>query len=407
MKKLFLATFLLLLSLISVTNGQGITNPSALATLTDINNLQPPSTAIGAFQAKMQSAVNDGATVKELDAMVQQFTQSMAAASYAQTATANTQILQLVGSQLMIPWKKNQLIRAQNSLQSTAFPYASRLSSSYASKSTGWFQATGYTGEQEMKDSFAAYDFRGWGFALGIDRSFGNTLVGLAYGNTDNHLKSQKWLGTPNPSDVNTLTHTFLTYGITRLGPRAFIAGKLGMTLAEMDGSRIPSANYSANWATSAQTLFLQSTLGCLLVQSKRFSLAPKARFSYFNYDQAEYDEQWSDATTQHVAGWQDGYCELDFLIDYCFVVSGSLNFTGSFGLREVIGAEGAVLSTDTAGMNYEVRGVAPSSEVFVVDFGLDLALSERMTLVTEYNMRAGSGGSNLHSGTGTLLLNF
>lgn len=46
----------------------------------------------------------------------------------------------------------------------------------------GWIRAYGSIGSRDQKDEFAAYDAGTWGTVIGVDKSFGNILVGLAGG---------------------------------------------------------------------------------------------------------------------------------------------------------------------------------------------------------------------------------
>jgi|GEM_PF-1436327 len=397
------------------------TNPDATEKLLDPTTLKPSNTPTGQFQRKIQAMFDAGVSYQEIDALVQQFTQSMASASAAQVATVNQQMLQVVGSQLSIPWQNSlhnsNLIRAQNGArtlnEALGMTYQQRKAPAitgqpYARANTNaWFQSLGYTGSQEMKNNFAGYTTSGWGFALGMDKRFRNGVFGVAYGYTGNTLDSNAWQGTENPNKVDIQTHSLLLYGIGQVTEKTFLAGKIGFTHADNTGFRIPMSDYTAHWKVASQTFFAQATLGYELLRLMRLTVTPKLKLSYYNFEQNAYDETWSDGSVAQMQAWDNGYCEYDIIVDTMFSLTTSTSLFGSLGYRHVSGSEGAVLNTGFGGLNYEVLGVDPATHVFMCDLGADIMLTERLTLVAEYNLRSGNGRSSLHGGTGTLVWRF
>jgi len=306
------------------------------------------------------------------------------------------------GATIGTPTGMQQILRGQNTLNRTVS------NSLFRSKnaSNAWFQTLGYFGEQSMKDNFAGYKTTGWGFTMGIDKAYGKTLLGVAYGYTGSQLDTEKSGLINDPSTVNVNTHTFIGYALARLGKRVYVAGKLGCTVGAYDGQRIPDIATTADWKTDSQTLLLQTTLGYRLVEDARLSLTPKFKFGYFDYAQAGYRERWSNGSTAQIGTFQNGYCTYEALCDFESQVTSALSVVGCFGYRRLDGAKGAVLNNTIGGIGYLARGVAPAENLLIFDLGCDALLTENLSFTAEYNLQTGDG-AQMHGGKGTFVLAF
>jgi len=389
-----------------------VTNPEAINALLDPTTLAPAGTPMGDFQRHLKEKWRIGTNIERIDQYVQQFTPSMAAAAFSQSVNVNQQILQQVASQLVVPWQSDRFgrfatVRGQNATM--VMPETSILG--HRALNNAWFQTFAYGATQGEKDGFAPYNSNGWGFATGGDRKLAsNLLLGAAYAYTSNELSSQAWnTGDPSPNRNLLQTHTLLTYGLTRLGQKGFASVKLGCTWTLGDGDAyLPLLNEQATYKTDAATFLFQGAAGYRWFETKRLTLSPKVRAGYFHYWQNGYDvETTSGALAMRNGRFESGYWACDLLLDWSLRASGAITFTGTMGFRSVLNADNVSWTTGTNDLQFQVNGVAPSSDLFVLDAGADLWLTPNMSLILEYNLRAGDNDYLLSGGTCTFVSKF
>ena len=399
---------------LATKNVHGVTNSDALASLLFDTNVTP-NTPTADLQKELNQLFGAGTSNKELDKVVQQYTQSMAAAAIAQTHTTNQLILRQVGMQLEnhwdTPWTPNTATRyrgrrGQNGL------IGSGILTEYFGGKHAWMQSFGYGGSQDVRDDFAGYLNSGWGIALGFDRQIasGRAMLGFAYGMTENTLTTRSWttpLGTTvNPSNVATQTHTLLGYSLLHLNEKMFLTAKLGGTASQIEGSRYPTETSFASYATDGATFLSQFSAAFKLVEQPRWRVVPRIGYSYFYYFQSAYDEKVA-AGKSSVDNYYNGYGEFDVMFDFSLWLTDSMNIFTTVGYRYVLGGDGAVLNANVDGLNYNVVGVSAPNEVLVLDIGADIQIMERMSLVVECNQRLGNKASQVFGGTGTFVLDF
>jgi len=351
-----------------------------------------------------------------VDQITQQFIPSMASANYAASVGNTSQVLLCTASQLTVPWEraenKRELVRGQNSYVQTFRTDQSR----HRRNPNLWFQSFGNIGTQASKSGFAGYATESYGFVFGgdIKTKLRGWTFGGAYGYSNNQLRSNPWSWDTiqNPSNVTADNHTLLFYGLNTLSSRSFWTHKAGLTYGFVNGNRVTpetaDGRFHYSYETGATTLFYQGTFAYNVVDLQYFSLTPKAKASLFYYNQAGYSETCAEGNFPvKVSSFNDAYIELDFLVDYRIWLSEVLVCTGSAGYRYVNGSQGAVLGIEADNVSYRAYGMQTATNVLVSDVGLDYRMSERLTLVGEYNYRLGDAGSDLHGGTMTLLLQF
>jgi len=273
-----------------------------------------------------------------------------------------------------------------------------------------WFQSYGFAGEQESLKGFAGYSTSGYGFALGGDQQFWNArmVAGLAYGYSNNFLETEDWTTTmattTDPSKVTTDVHTLLGYAMLR-GHGIFASVKMGGSWGIVSGDRKPTSDGYASYATDATTYLMQVTAGYSFIENYWLKVTPKLRFSYFNYAQDAYRETGivsGKAFAMDVEKYGDGHCEFELLIDSKLRINNWAKGLVTVGYRKMIDADGAVLRVHSDGLSYNVNGIAAPQDVFLMDLGGEVLISEQLSFRVEYNLRSAQKCS-LHGGTGTL----
>ncbi|MEA2069002.1 MAG: autotransporter outer membrane beta-barrel domain-containing protein, partial [Verrucomicrobiota bacterium] len=155
----------------------------------------------------------------------------------------------------------------------------------------GWIRAYGAFGNRDADSNFAAYESGTWGSVIGVDKSFGNLLVGLAGG----FARSDVDAGTAYTADVTTYHGSiYSTIG----GETVYV------DLAATYGH----ASTEENNATMEQGEFDSDIISGYIGVGKSFSikekvsLTPEATFLASYYKQQAYDR------TGVVAGSVDAY---------------------------------------------------------------------------------------------------
>jgi len=359
------------------------------------------------------------------DQMTQQFTPSMAAASFALMEQGNAFILEQVAGRLAMPWdsgmERKKFLRGQESYYSAVPSHYS--SKAAASPDSGWLRFFGYGGEQTERGvatntsssvanaAFAGYKTAGFGFTFGFDKKYwgDKMLCGLAYGYTNNDLTSTPFVGgAATPAEVHVDTHTALGYAAVRTGARTYLATKLGGTWGIVDGVRRPFTEIDRlySYDTSAATWFFQATFGWNAVENSALDLTPKARIAYFGMHQSAYEENRGTQPPSQIDALISNYTQFDLVADLTLHLAADLLVDLSLGYRGLSGAEGAVLNTQMDGLTYPVVGISPAKHQFLFDLGGSWMLTERISMLGEYNFRTGEG-SSLHGGTLTGIWEF
>lgn len=143
----------------------------------------------------------------------------------------------------------------------------------------GWVRVYGSKGNRDADNTFAEYDSTSWGTVIGVDKSFGNLLAGVAggYGRTDIDA------GAAYQSDIETYQGSiYSTYG----GESLFIdlALTYGWGTTEEQSDLVNKGEFDY------QTYSLYVGAGYALNLGEKVSLTPEASLLASFYDQDEFD---------------------------------------------------------------------------------------------------------------------
>jgi|GEM_PF-4610727 len=434
------------------------TNKEALRTV--VNDAGATGTALTfQNQLKQSSAI-------QADQLTQQFTPSMAFATFANTVAMSNQTLDIVDHQLNDTWSTfygdsvmlgNNTMRGQEKKEKAKketvkkkaaevlppgaivlgeeyvegevisggsfFPRGRGVASYLARYAipnrlqllsqnlNTWFVGYGLNGSQNMKDGIVGYNTESYGFAFGMDRHawHGNLRAGISYGYADGKLTSDDVNGFGStPSLIDTKNHTLLLYSHLRLGCNWFLTGKLGGNWGDIDGTRRPTASTVNNYNTSSATFITSTSLGFHLIRRPNCVITPRFNYSYFGYAQSGYTETGSGPIAT-VGGFDAGISEFSFICDWKQRISDNIAFNTSLGYRYMTDDGAMAMNVNIAGLTdpVPVTGMAPTSNIFVCDLGMDFRLTPQMFVTGKYNLRAGDGGNTLHGGTATLAFDF
>ncbi len=150
----------------------------------------------------------------------------------------------------------------------------------------GWVRAYGSVGDHDQTDAFAEYDSSSWGTVIGVDKSFGNLLIGLAGGYASSELDG----GTAYMADVDTYHGSiYSTIG----GESVFVDLALTYGVAETE---------ERNALTTGK--FDSDMISAYIGAGKRFdikekvSITPEASLLSTFYTQEEFDRTGLPTTT-------------------------------------------------------------------------------------------------------------
>ncbi|MDF7825075.1 autotransporter domain-containing protein [Pontiellaceae bacterium B12227] len=141
----------------------------------------------------------------------------------------------------------------------------------------GWVRAYGGTGSKDKTGSFAEYDTTSWGSVIGIDKSFGNLLIGLAGGYARTDLDA----GTAYNADVDTYHGSvYSTFG----GEDLFVDVALTYGWSSTDENNGMS---DASFDSSLYSAYIGA--GYALDLGEKIALTPEASLLASYYDQEAY----------------------------------------------------------------------------------------------------------------------
>ena len=141
----------------------------------------------------------------------------------------------------------------------------------------GWVRAYGSFGDKDKTDNYAAYDSTSWGSVIGIDKSFGNLLIGVAggFGRTDLDA------GSTYDADIETYHGSiYSTIG----GENIFVdlAATYGMSNTEAE-------NDSTSDDFDSDIMSFYAGAGMSFDVKEKLSITPEASFLISYYEQEEY----------------------------------------------------------------------------------------------------------------------
>ncbi|WP_372845257.1 autotransporter domain-containing protein [Pontiella sp.] len=157
----------------------------------------------------------------------------------------------------------------------------------------GWVRAYGSFGDRNATGKFSAYDMGSWGSVIGVDKNFGNLLVGLAGGFARTDIDA----GDSYDASIESYHGSiYATVG----GERVFVdlAGTYAWAETEeqsiaIDKSKFDSDIYSAYIGTGIR-FDLKETV----------SITPEASFLASFYNQESFDRQSSVMNTQEISDY-------------------------------------------------------------------------------------------------------
>jgi hypothetical protein len=154
----------------------------------------------------------------------------------------------------------------------------------------GWVRAYGSFGDRDATEQFASYDVGSWGSVIGVDKNFGNLLVGLAGGFARTDIDA----GDSYDASIESYHGSiYATVG----GERVFVdlAGTYGWAETKeqstsIDGNKFDSDVYSAYIGT-----------GIRFDLKEKISITPEASFLASFYNQQSFDRNSSVMNTQMI----------------------------------------------------------------------------------------------------------
>uniref|UniRef100_UPI003561C93E autotransporter family protein n=1 Tax=Pontiella sp. TaxID=2837462 RepID=UPI003561C93E len=141
----------------------------------------------------------------------------------------------------------------------------------------GWVRAYGGKGSRDADGTFAEYDSSSWGTVIGVDKSFGNLLVGLAGGYARTDLDA----GSAYQSDIDTYHGSiYSTFG----GESCFldVALTYGWASTEEESTLV-----SGEFDSQMYSAYIGA--GYAFELGEKLALTPEASFLASFYDQEEY----------------------------------------------------------------------------------------------------------------------
>ncbi len=142
----------------------------------------------------------------------------------------------------------------------------------------GWVRAYGGKGSKDATDKFSDYDTTSWGSVIGIDKSFGNLLIGLAGGYARTDLDG----GATYQADVDTYHGSiYSTFG----GESFFVDLALTYGSSSTDENNEISAG---SFDSSLYSFYLGA--GYAFEVGEKLAITPEVSFLASYYEQDEYD---------------------------------------------------------------------------------------------------------------------
>lgn len=201
----------------------------------------------------------------------------------------------------------------------------------------GWVRFYGGKGSRDKSGNFAEYDTTAWGSVIGVDKSFGNLLIGLAGGYAHTDLDADA----SYQAKINTYHGSlYSTFG----GESLFIdmALTLGWTTTEEESNLLTQ---EGEFDSQLYSLYLGA--GYAFDLGEKLSLTPEASLLASFYDQEEYDRS---------------------------IVGGALGTVGAYDTSSYLGSLGVNLATQHQ-IDWLNRGIAYIPEVrahYIHEFNAD-----------------------------------
>ncbi len=143
----------------------------------------------------------------------------------------------------------------------------------------GWVRAYGSVGNRDSDNNFAAYDSDTWGSVIGIDKSFGNLLIGIAGG----YAQSEIDAGSAYFADIKTYHGSiYSTIG----GESLYI--DLAATYGHSDTKEKSDLSPSSQFDSDIYSAYIGIGKGFDI--KEKISLTPEVTFLASFYEQQAYD---------------------------------------------------------------------------------------------------------------------
>ncbi|QBG47518.1 autotransporter outer membrane beta-barrel domain-containing protein [Verrucomicrobia bacterium S94] len=148
----------------------------------------------------------------------------------------------------------------------------------------GWVRAYGSKGSTDSKGEFSDYDSDTWGMVIGVDKSFGNLLIGLAGGHAQSDIEGSY------DADVDSYYGSlYSTYG----GERVFL--DLALTYGQADTTETLSGGDSTSFDSDFFSFY--AGVGITYDVHEIMSITPEASFLGTYYEQDGFDRSGSWGT--------------------------------------------------------------------------------------------------------------
>lgn len=243
-----------------------------------------------------------------------------------------------------------------------------------------WADTYGTWGDQDERDGKMGYEYDTYGGVVGIDKTFGNALVGLSFGYSETDVDADHF----SESDID--TYNLGIYGTYTMGSLWFDGG-FSYAWGDIENDRkVQFLNRTASSDTESDTWTLYGGLGYDFVTGN-WTLTPNLMLKYSDYDQDDYTEKGAAGANLHVNDFSQDSFTSSLGLDVAYQIKQNLKakFRAAW-VHEYCDNQSTIKANFANAQTFKTEGLDPADDSGIFGIGIEGEVSQGITAYLDYD---------------------
>jgi outer membrane autotransporter protein len=224
------------------------------------------------------------------------------------------------------------------------------------------------------------YEWDTYGGVVGIDKTFGNALVGLSFGYSDTDVDADRYTET----DID--TYNLGIYGTYSMGA-LWLDGGFSYAWGDIESDRkVAFLSRTASSDAESDTWTLYGGLGYDYVTGN-WTITPSLMLKYSDYDQDDYTEKGAAGANLHVNDFSQDSFTSTLGVDVAYQIQQNLklNFRAAW-VHEYCDNQSVIKANFANAQTFKTKGLDPADNSGIFGVGLEGELQQGVTAYVDYD---------------------